>query len=155
MFTATSRDVIPKATTNTNHATSAKRPRFGKRNSMIEKSPKARAPRFLSLDKGGCSCSKNSFSGNSASAVLPGSVSLLNSAPHWLSLIKLAEVERKHKVVIDLFRLAISLKAEVPFCSRCWLRDLHQCNPAEVLPNRFKIMNVIPYLISDCFTAAH
>lgn len=138
MFTATSRDVIPKPTTNTNHATSAKRPRFGTRNSMIEKSPKSRAPRFLSLDKGGCSCSKNSFSDNSGSAVLPGSVSLLNSAPHWLSLIKLAEVERKHKVVIDLFRLAISLKAEVPFCSSCCLRDLHQCLHVEVFPKGSK-----------------
>ena len=119
VFSATPRDAKPdtlakKAEVNVN-STGAKRPRVGVRASMIEKKsqPSTRAPRFLSLDKGGCSCSKT---GVVRTSVDSRSASLLYSASHWLSLIKLAEGEKKHEVVIDLFRLAITLKAEVCTC---------------------------------------
>jgi len=44
---------------------------------------------------------------------LSSDASLLYSASHWVALIKLAEGEKKHEVVIDLFRVAIRLEAEV------------------------------------------
>ena len=116
MFAAIARDVkantlAKKAEANGN-SSGSKLSRVGVRASMIEKKSPAqtRAPRFLSLDKGGCTCSMN---GAVRSSVDSGSASLLYSAAHWLSLIKLAEGEKKHEVVVDLFRLAITLKAEV------------------------------------------
>ncbi|KAG0601076.1 hypothetical protein M758_11G082200 [Ceratodon purpureus] len=115
VFAASSRDAKPamlakKAEANVN-SFGAKRPRVGVRASMIDKKSPAqtRAPRFLSLDKGVCTCSKNGLMRNSMES---GSTSLLYSASHWLSLIKLAEGEKKHDVVVDLYRLAIALKAE-------------------------------------------
>ena len=116
VFAASSRDAKPstlskKADANGN-SFGTKRPRVGVRASMIDKKSPAqtRAPRFLSLDKGACTCSKNRLVRGSVDS---GSASLLYSAAHWLSLIKLAESEKKHEVVVDLFRLAITLKAEV------------------------------------------
>lgn len=53
-----------------------------------------------------------------------GTVSLLYSAAHWLFLIKLAEEEKKHDVVVELFRLALTLKAEVRVYS--WGHSLKQ-----------------------------
>jgi hypothetical protein len=47
---------------------------------------------------------------------------LLRSATHWLYLVELALAEKLHNVAVDLFRLAISCRAQV-FCPYPW--DCH------------------------------
>lgn len=116
-------DTLAKKAAMNGNSFGAKRPRVGVRASMVEESSpvQTRAPQFHSLDKGGCTCSK---SGLVRGSVDSDSVSLLYSAAHWLSLIRLAKGEKKHEVVLDLFRLAITLKAEV--CASCSKRT--SCN---------------------------
>jgi hypothetical protein len=95
----------------------AKGSRLTKRISMIDRHPREQMGhvRSMSLDRGVC---QQKESRHRQSGVLPcgkeltGS-SLLQSASHWLFLIKLAENEKNPKAILDLFRLAISLRAQV------------------------------------------
>lgn len=123
VFSASARE--PKADTSAKKVAAissslgAKRPRLATRTSVVEAKSQvaARAPRVNPLEKGGCWCSKNGPIRGSAEAPAGGSTSVLHSAAHWVYLIKLAESEKKHDVVVDLFRVAVRLKAEVSRCS--------------------------------------
>ncbi len=95
----------------------AKGSRLTKRISMIDRHPREQMGhvRSMSLDRGVCQQkeSRHRQSGVlTCGKELRGS-SLLQSASHWLFLIKLAENEKNPKAILDLFRLAISLRAEV------------------------------------------
>jgi len=124
VFAASARDPKPDTLAKRgdvpSDAVGAKRPRVVKRASMIEKKQQvqARPPRFYSLDKGRCSWCKNGTVRSSVDVSETGRASVLYSAAHWVSLIKLAEGEKKHEVVIDLFRVAMKLNAEVS--GWCW-----------------------------------
>ena len=125
VFSASARDPKPdtlakKGDVGSNEV-DAKRARVMKRTSMMEKKSQVqtRGTRFSSFDKGRISGSKNGTVRSSVDACEKGSACLLYSAAHWVSLIKVAEGEKKHEVVTDLFRLAIKLKAEV----RGWCRE--------------------------------
>lgn len=112
VFAASGRDSKPNTPQKKPEVPSnaVKRPRVVKRASFSEKNPQVqpRQPRFYSLDKG-----QNGMLRGSVNTSETSTASLLYSAAHWLSLIKLAAGEKKHEVVLDLFRLAIKLKAKV------------------------------------------
>lgn len=127
-------DVAKKAADVAKKAADANRPRVVKRASMIEKKSQVqtRAPRFFSLDKGRPVSSKNGTVKGSVDGTETARASSLYSAAHWVSLIKLAEGEKLHEVVIDLFRLAIKLEAKVS--DKCleqhlifWPESLEMC----------------------------
>ncbi|XP_024403485.1 uncharacterized protein [Physcomitrium patens] len=142
VFSASRRDTRPdslaKKAMEDSNSLGAKRPRATMRTSLLEKRTQlqARGPRFYSSDRGGCLCSKKGSVRSSVEVSGAGTVSLLYSAAHWLFLIKLAEEEKKHDVVVELFRLALTLKAEPSEDVKVQLKLYHESHPTDELARR-------------------